>query len=72
MSWRKVAEERKLLQTDIDSVQKGCIGNYVKIDILKTSIIYFTRKTKNIYFSYSIGAVLIVRHDCIKDFGVML
>jgi hypothetical protein len=35
----------KLLHSDIDSVQKCCIENYMKSNIFKTNMISFTRKT---------------------------
>jgi hypothetical protein len=69
----KSVEDFKLLQSAIDSIQKWCTENYMKIDILKTNIhvISFTRKT-NIHFNYYVGDLLIVRTDCVKDLGVML
>jgi hypothetical protein len=44
----------------------------MKINILKTNIISFTRKTNSIYFNYYVDNLLIVRTDCVKDLGVML
>jgi hypothetical protein len=37
----KSAEDGKLPQSEIGSVQKWCIKNYVKINILKTNCIHF-------------------------------
>jgi hypothetical protein len=68
----KSAEDCKLLQSDIDTVQKWCIENYMKINIFKTNIIYFVRKTNGIHFNYSVGDLLIVRTDCVKYLRVML
>jgi hypothetical protein len=45
------AEDCKLLQCDIDCVQKWCTENYMKINKLKTNIIYFTPKTNIIDFN---------------------
>jgi hypothetical protein len=69
----KSAEDYKLLvrQSDIDSVQKCHTEHYKKINIFKTDIISFTRKT-NINFNYYVGNLLIVRADSVKDLGVML
>jgi hypothetical protein len=44
----------------------------MKINIFKTNMIYFTRKTNNIHFNYFVGDLLIVRTDCVKDLGVLL
>jgi hypothetical protein len=63
----KYAESCKLLHSAMDSVQKLCIENYMKIKFLNKNIIYFTRKTNSIIFSYYVGDVLIVRPDSIKD-----
>jgi hypothetical protein len=41
----KSAEDCKLLQCDTDSVQKWRTENYMKINIFKTNMISFTRKT---------------------------
>jgi hypothetical protein len=40
----KSAEDCKLLQSDIDSVQKWCSVNYIKINILKTNMIFLLVK----------------------------
>jgi hypothetical protein len=68
----KSAKESKLLQSDIDCVQKWCYENYMKINTLKTNIISFTRITNSIHFNYYVDNLLIVRTDCVKDLGVML
>jgi hypothetical protein len=68
----KSAEDYKLLQSDIDSVLKACIENYMKINIFKTNTIYFTCKTNSVHFSYFFGDLLIVQIDCVKDLVVML
>jgi hypothetical protein len=48
----KYAEDCKLLQSEIDLVQKLFIKNYMKINILKTNIASFTCKTDSIHFNY--------------------
>jgi hypothetical protein len=68
----KSSEDCKLRQSDIDLVQKWCIQNFMKINILKTNIISFTHKTNTIHFNYFLSDLLIVRTDCVNDPGVML
>jgi hypothetical protein len=73
----KCAEDCKLLQSDINSIQKWSINNYVKHNIFKTNMFSFTRKiiisftlkTNNTHFSYFFGDLLT---DCVKGLGVML
>jgi hypothetical protein len=50
----KSAKDCKLLQSDIDCVQKWCYENCMKINTLKTNIISFTSKTNSIYFNYHV------------------
>jgi hypothetical protein len=68
----KSADDCKLLQSDIDSAHKWCLEHYVKINIVKISIISFTRKTNNNHFNYYTGDVLIVRIDYVEYSDVML
>jgi hypothetical protein len=44
----------------------------MQLNIQKTKIISFTRKTNSINFNYYIGDALILRSHCINDLGVML
>jgi hypothetical protein len=44
----------------------------MKINIIRTNIISFTGKTKNIQFNYYVGDILVVRTGCVKDIGVVL
>jgi hypothetical protein len=46
----KSAEDCKLLRSGIDSVQKWCIENYIKINMFKINTVYFIRKTNSIHF----------------------
>jgi hypothetical protein len=39
----------KVLQYDIDSVQGWCTANFMKLNISKTRVIYFSRKTKRCF-----------------------
>jgi hypothetical protein len=68
----KSAEDCKSLQADIDSVQLWCGENHMELNVQKTRIISFTRKTNSTCFNYFVSGVSILRSDCIKDMGVML
>jgi hypothetical protein len=46
--------------------------NYMEVNIQKTKIILFTRKTNNTHFTYYVSDVLILLSDCIQYLGVML
>jgi hypothetical protein len=67
----KSAEDCKLLQSDIDSVQKWCIENCVNINIFKTDTVSFTHKTSSINFYYFWGDLLIILTACVKYLGVI-
>jgi hypothetical protein len=45
------SEDCKLLQFDLDSVQKWYTENYVKINIFRTNIIYFIREANSVNFN---------------------
>jgi hypothetical protein len=61
-----------LLQSDINRIQGWCSANYMKLNISKTRVIAFTRKTNGRYYSYKICDWFITRTDTIKDLGVQL
>jgi hypothetical protein len=65
-------DDSKLLQHDINSVHKWCLVNGMKINLGKTTIIYFSRKTSSIYFNYKLCSNMVTRSQCVKDFGVLL
>jgi hypothetical protein len=65
------ADDFKLLQSDINRLQKQCTENYMTIDVLKMSIIHFTCRTNSIHFNCYSDGVSIVRIDFVKDLGVM-
>jgi hypothetical protein len=44
----------------------------MKINVDKTTIIYFSRKTNCIYFTYKLCSNLVTRSQCDKDVGVLL
>jgi hypothetical protein len=56
----KPTEGCKLLQSDIDSLQKWCAENCVQINIFKANINSFTRKTNSVHFNSFVGDLLIV------------
>jgi hypothetical protein len=62
----------KLLQHDIDSLLNWCFDNGIKLNLSKTTIISFTRKTNSIYFNYNLCNNLVARSQCVKDLGVLL
>jgi hypothetical protein len=52
--------------------RKWCTENFMKINVVKINIISFALPTNSIHFNYIMGNLLIVRNDCLTDFGVML
>jgi hypothetical protein len=65
-------DDCKLLQHDINSVHNWCLANGMKINIGKTTIISFRRKTNSILFNYKLCNNLVARSQCVKDLGVLL
>jgi hypothetical protein len=65
-------DDCKLLQHDIDSLQNWCLDNGTKLNLSKTTVISFTRKTNSIYFNYKLCNNLVARSQCVKDLGVLL
>jgi hypothetical protein len=65
-------DDCKLLQHDINSVHNWCLANGMKMNIGKTTIISFSRKTNSILFNYTLCNNLVTRSQCIKDLGVLL
>jgi hypothetical protein len=61
-----------LLQSDINCIQDWHSANYMKLNISKTRVIAFTRKTNVLYYSYKICDLFITHTDTIKDLGVQL
>jgi hypothetical protein len=68
----KSAEGCKALQVDTDAVQQWGSENGMELNIQKTKIISFKRKTNSVHFNYFVKDVLIFRAECIKDLGVMV
>jgi hypothetical protein len=44
----------------------------MELNIQKTRIISFMRKTNSVHFNYYVSNKIILHSDCIKDLGVML
>jgi hypothetical protein len=44
----------------------------MKLNLSKTTIISFTRKTNSIYFNYNLCNNPVARSQCVKDLGVLL
>jgi hypothetical protein len=65
-------DDCKLLQHDIDSVQNRCLDNDMKLNLSKTTIISFTRKTNSIYCNYKFCNNPMALSQCVKNLGVLL
>jgi hypothetical protein len=65
-------DDCKLLQHNTDSVQNWCLDNGMKLNLSKTTIISFARKTNSIYFNYKLCNNPVGRSQCVKDLGVLL
>jgi hypothetical protein len=61
-------DDCKLLQHDINSVHNWCLVNGMKINLGKTTIISFSRKTNSIYFNYKLCGNMVTRSQCVKRF----
>jgi hypothetical protein len=61
-----------LLQADIKHIQAWCAANCMKLNISKTRVIIFSRKTNGLYYVYKIPDSSITRTDTIKDLGIKL
>jgi hypothetical protein len=62
--------EFSLLQSDIDSVQNWRTAIFMKLNISKTRVISFSRKTIKLIFHYKLCHSSITRIDSITDLGV--
>jgi hypothetical protein len=60
------------LQSDINSIQGWCIANCIKLNISKTKIITFSRKTNTLIYDYKLCQSSLIRTDSIKDLGIFL
>jgi hypothetical protein len=69
----KSPDDCSLLQFDTDSVQGWCTANFMKLDISKTRVITFPRKTNIILiYDYKLCQFSVVHTDSIKDLGVFI
>jgi hypothetical protein len=61
-----------LLQSNINFTQGWCIANGMKLNISKTKVISFSRKTNVLIYDYKLCQSSITRTDSIKDLGVFI
>jgi hypothetical protein len=61
-----------LLQSDINSVQGWCTANGMKLNIGKTIVISFSRKTIVLIYDYKLCQSPITRSHSVKDLGVCI
>ncbi|PNF39778.1 hypothetical protein B7P43_G03514, partial [Cryptotermes secundus] len=59
-----------LLQPDINSVSDWCTANSMKLNIAKTRVVSYTRKTNFLSYKYQLCHDIITRTSSIKDLGV--
>jgi hypothetical protein len=60
------------LQSDIDSVQGWCTANFMELNISKTRVISFSRKTNPLICDYKLRQSSKTRTDSIKDLGAFI
>ena len=56
----------------MEHTQAWCAANCMKLNVSKTRVIIFCRKTNGLYYVYKIQDSSITRTDTIKDLGVQL
>jgi hypothetical protein len=56
----------------MERIRSWYTANFVKLNISKTRVIAFTRKTNGLYYAYKIFGSSITRTDTIKDTGAQL
>jgi hypothetical protein len=64
----KSPRDCSILQSDIDSVQSWCSANFMKLNISKTRVISFSRKTNKLIFYYKLCHSSITRTDSLGVF----
>jgi hypothetical protein len=65
-------EDCNLLQSDIDAIRDWCAANSMKLNIDKTNVITFSRKTNILIYEYKLFHTNITRTSSVKDLGVYL
>jgi hypothetical protein len=63
----KSASDCSLLRSGIDSVQCWCTANFMKLNISKTSAVYFSRKNYTLVYHYKLCQSSITHTDSVKD-----
>ncbi|PNF18215.1 hypothetical protein B7P43_G17756 [Cryptotermes secundus] len=61
-----------LLQSDVNSIQGWCIANCMQLNISKTKVISFSRKTNIPIYDYKLCQSSIAQTDSVKDLGVFI
>jgi hypothetical protein len=59
-----------VLQSDINSVYNWCNVNFMRLNINKTRVLPYSRKTNVLRYDHRLGHSVIARTSCIKDLGV--
>jgi hypothetical protein len=65
-------QDCNLLQSDISSVYDWCVANGMKLNIGKTRVISFSRKTNALIYDYRLCLSSITRTHSTKDLGVYM
>lgn len=64
--------DRVLLQNDINAVSAWCDCNYLKLNLSKTIVISYTRKSSPLTFTYLLLGEPVKRATVVRDLGVMM
>jgi hypothetical protein len=68
----EISRDCSLHQTDIDCICSWPTTNHMKVNVSKTKVVYFTRKTDAIPFEHKFCVSCINRTDTGKYLGIML
>ncbi|KXJ69408.1 hypothetical protein RP20_CCG027228 [Aedes albopictus] len=60
------------IQADIDVLSNWCKLNGMEVNVRKSNVITFSRKTSTVLFDYKMSSTSITRVSTIKDLGVLL
>ena len=66
------ADDCTLLQADIEHIKAWCAANCMKLNVSKTRVITFSRKTNGFYYVYKTQDSSITSTDASKNLGVLL
>jgi hypothetical protein len=65
-------EDCNLLQSDVDSIRSWCAANYMKLNVGKTRVITFYKKTNSLIYEYKLFHSTVTRSYSTKGLGVYL